>query len=92
MKTSSCRECGKTIIWIKTGGGKSMPCDPDLITYWAMPGGHSRIVTPNGEVIACKLNGYLANATGIGYVPHLDTCPKYKRLKGRLDSRKGTSE
>jgi hypothetical protein len=77
---ANCRGCGKPIVWIKTPGGKSMPCDPDPVPYWAGKEFHSRIVTPNGEVIACKLNGY-KTATGIGYIPHWATCPKYKDFK-----------
>jgi hypothetical protein len=81
---SVCRGCGKPITWFKTVGGKSMPCDPDPVTYWAGKKFHSRIVTPNGEVIACKLNGYMDTATGIGYVPHWATCPvagEFRRKK-----------
>lgn len=77
----NCRRCGKKIIWIKTPGNKSMPCDPEPVTYWAVAGGHSRIVTPNGHVIACELNGSPDKATGIGYIPHWATCPERHRFK-----------
>ena len=39
MVTSKCRGCQAEIIWIKTTGGKNMPCDPEKIT----------IVTEAGE-------------------------------------------
>lgn len=78
---ANCRGCGRRIVWIKMNSGKSMPCDPDPVPYWAGAGFHNRIVTPNGEVIACKLNGYRENATGIGYIPHWATCPKCKDFK-----------
>lgn len=78
---ANCKLCGKGIVKIKAPGGKSIPCDPEPTTYWAIPGGHRRIVTPNGEVIACKLNGYPQNATGIGYVLHWDTCPEWRKLQ-----------
>lgn len=76
-----CTKCGARILWIKTSAGKNMPCDPDLITYWKDSKGKQRIVTPNGEVIACRLEGDTQTATGVGYVPHWGTCPCAKEFK-----------
>jgi hypothetical protein len=81
MKIAKCKGCGKPIIWIRTPGGKSMPCDPEELCYWVGSGFQDKIVTPNGEVITCKLNGDIQNATGIGYRPHWATCPKSKDFK-----------
>lgn len=72
---AKCRSCGAPIIWIKTQGGKSMPCDPDLTMYWQKPGAAGKIVTPNGEVISCTFTGDMRHATGLGYVSHFSTCP-----------------
>ena len=80
---AKCRGCGAEIIWIKTDNGKSMPCDPEQVTYWAGKGLSQKIVTPNGEVLSCKLNGYPQSATGIGYIPHWATCPKALDFKKR---------
>ena len=55
MREESCRSCGAAIVWIKTPGGKSMPCNAAPVYYIAKPkSGKQRIVTPNGEVIACE--------------------------------------
>lgn len=70
-----CRKCGKEIIFIKTSAGKSMPCDAGQVMYWADRKGKARIVTPNGEVVACRLEGDLQTATGVGYTSHFATCP-----------------
>ena len=77
---AKCRGCGKEIIWIKTATGKAMPCDPEPVAYWQTAGGKRRIVTPNGEVIACELDGSPDRATGIGYIPHWATCPAAGRF------------
>lgn len=73
-----CKACGAEILWIKTDKGKSMPCDPEQVTYYARRGAKERVVTPNGEVISCDLkpphDG--AEPTGVGYVPHWATCCK----------------
>lgn len=69
---AKCRGCGREIIWIKTAGNKSMPCDPEQVTYWHGKG--FRIVTPNGEVHSCSLSGEPNNAVGVGYIPHWATC------------------
>ena len=72
---SRCRSCGAEIIWIKMASGKSMPVDPDPVTYWARPGAAGKVVTPNGEVYSCVFEGNLSQATGLGYISHFSTCP-----------------
>ena len=81
MKTTKCKGCGKPIYWIPTLGGKSMPCDPEPVTYWEKPKAPGKIITPNGETISCEFEGDLQKATGIGYRPHWASCPKYKDFK-----------
>lgn len=69
---AKCKYCGAEIKWIRTVSGKSMPCDPGPISYRA--GGSEKIVTPDGEVIACTICRRGEAADGIGYVPHWATC------------------
>ena len=76
---AKCKGCGREIIWIKTARNKSMPCDPDPVTYW--PGKECRIVTPNGEVYSCALSGETNEAVGVGYRPHWATCPKAETFR-----------
>ena len=81
MKRSKCRGCGAEIVWIRTVLGKSMPCDPDPILYWQKEKAPGKIVTPNGEVRSCELQGEPDGATGIGYISHFSTCPKGASFK-----------
>ena len=76
-----CKKCQASVLWIKTVAGKNMPCDPEQVPYWADRKGKQRIVTPNGEVIACRLEGDPQTATGIGYIPHWGTCPNAKEFR-----------
>lgn len=79
-----CKGCGRPIIWVKTPGGKSMPCDPDLLAYWEKLGATEKIVTTNGEVVSCEFEGDPQAATGYGRIPHWATCPvkdQFKRKK-----------
>ena len=76
MKISTCRGCGRPILWITTPAGKSMPCDPEPITYWQRKGGPEKIVTPNGEVVSADLAGLPGMETGQGYRSHWSTCPR----------------
>lgn len=71
-----CKGCGAEIIWIETTGGKAIPCDPEHIIYWALPGAKGKVVTPNGEVVSCVFEGDTQTATGIGYISHWSTCRK----------------
>lgn len=76
----SCKSCGQHIIWIRTSAGKSMPCNPEMITYKAQPGGREKIVTPNGEVHSAEIvKSGTPDATGIGYISHFATCPNAAR-------------
>ena len=82
MREESCRSCGAAIVWIKTPGGKSMPCNAAPVYYIAKPkSGKQRIVTPNGEVIACEYTEDPSKATGTGFVPHWATCPEAGKFK-----------
>ena len=80
---SKCRSCGAEIVWIKMASGKKMPCDASPVTYWAKMGGTEKIVTPNGEVVSCELQGDHADATGIGYISHFSTCPNAAKHRRR---------
>ena len=83
---AKCKGCGATIVWIKTLGGKSIPCDPDLVMYWEKEKAKGKVVTPNGEVLSCEFDGDLEKATGLGYVSHWSTCPmadSFKRRNGK---------
>ena len=75
---AKCKLCGAKIKWIKTIGGKSMPCDPEKVYYRYKLGAAERIVTPNGEVLPCvRMNPHTDNiqqADGFVYVPHFATC------------------
>lgn len=82
MKASNCKRCGAAIVWIRTPGGKSMPCDATPVYYIAKPrSGTKRIVTPNGEVIACVYTDDPSKVTGIGFVPHWSTCSEAEKFK-----------
>lgn len=76
---AKCKLCGKEIKWIRTIGGKSMPCDPQPVYYRYRLGAKDRIVTPNGEVLPCvfmEQHEDLSRAQGYGFMPHFATCGK----------------
>ena len=78
---AKCKGCGAEIIWIKTPYGKSHPCDPKPVIYWARQKGKGKVVTPNGEVISCEFKGEMDKATGYGYVSHWSTCPEAQQFR-----------
>lgn len=79
-----CRACGAPIIWIKTASGKAMPCDAKPIVYRKEPGAKEKVVTPNGEVLSCVLDGPAEEMTGIGYIPHWATCPQANKFRRKI--------
>ncbi|MDO4305734.1 MAG: hypothetical protein Q4C77_02790 [Eubacteriales bacterium] len=69
---SVCRKCGKQILFVRTVGGKNMPCDTKFV-YYAV-GGKDRIVLPNGQVVAGTILENSVGADGWGYISHFATC------------------
>ena len=80
---ATCRGCGAAIIWIRTAGNKSIPCDPEQVLYRSKKGGGIKIVTPNGEVLSAELESNPNEATGIGYISHFATCSEAGRFRKR---------
>lgn len=80
---TTCRSCGKRILWIRTRAGKSMPCDAKRVNYRIKPGGPAKVVTPGGDVISCELVTDPAEASGWGYVPHWSTCNAPDKFRRR---------
>lgn len=88
---STCKACGAQIIFIKTVGGKTIPCDAQEVAYIQKAGGSMKIVTPNGEVISAEKPEDPQKATGIGYISHFATCtnPDFFRKPRKSDRKKG---
>ena len=74
---AKCKGCGADITWIKTRLGKSMPVDEKPVPYFRGTG--DKIVTEDGDVISCDLNG--TELIGFGYVSHFVTCPQADRFR-----------
>ena len=52
---ATCKGCGARIVWIGMLGGKSMPCDPDPVTYWEKAKAKGKVVTQTSVGNVCKL-------------------------------------
>ena len=85
MRAGTCKSCKAALVWIGSASGKAIPCDAAPVYYIEKPrSGKKRIVTPNGQVLACEYTEDPHKATGTGYVPHWATCPQadsYRRKK-----------
>lgn len=80
-RRSVCRGCGAEIVWVKTEAGKSMPCNPGLVPFWARPGAPGKVVTMRGKVVSCDFAGERERLTDSGYVSHFSTCPQAGKFK-----------
>ena len=83
MRKSTCRACGRPILWIGTPAGKYMPCDPESLAFWQRKDGPYKIVTPGGEVVSADLDGLPGAESGEGYISHFATCPAADQFRGR---------
>ena len=91
-ETPRCKGCGAPILWYRTAAGKLMPCDPDPVAYWERRGASGKVLSAwtckqRGEVVSCDFDGTPETASGIGYIPHWATCPKWRDFK-KTDGRK----
>lgn len=75
LRKTSCKSCGAKIKFIRNRAGRWIPVDDYPVTYKADYNGKDRLVTADGDVIACKSGVDTSEATGIGYVSHFATCP-----------------
>lgn len=78
---AKCKACGAEMIFIKMRSGKSMPVDEKPVAYYK--GDKNKIVTDDGEVIRCNLDGSSDEFLGFGYVSHFATCPAAERFRRR---------
>jgi hypothetical protein len=79
-----CKACDAPICWVKTPA-RNMPCDPKLVSFWAVEGGRERFVTPEGVVMAgsARQPDLFSPAPQQGYVPHWSTCTDPERFRGK---------
>lgn len=81
---SKCRSCGAEIIWIKTAGGRNMPCNAQKVTYSeTLPPGTLRgvtLVTERGTIVRTIFD---PAGDKVGYVSHFATCPSAGTWRGR---------
>jgi len=83
LSMSKCKSCGADIIWIKLTSGKSMPCDPQKITFREMvPGtkGSLTLVCPDGRVVS---GDYDPTSEAYGYQSHFATCSAARVFRRR---------
>lgn len=77
MRAGTCKSCKAALVWISSAKGKAIPCDAAPVYYIEKPrSGKKRVVTPNGQVLACEYTEDPHKATGTGYVLHWATCPQ----------------
>jgi hypothetical protein len=88
MHEDHCNVCGAPVKWIKTRGGKNMPCDPKPVNYWKREGAAGKVITAAGDVVSCLFEGYLSNVTGQGFISHFATCKGAARVKAAQKSQK----
>ena len=77
INTSTCRGCGRQIVFILMKNGKHMPCDPVGVKFMPMPGAKETYITPDGLVI----RGAPTPDGTMGYVSHFATCPEANRFR-----------
>ena len=79
-RTTPCRACGAEIAFIKTVKGKTMPVDPEAVSF-TPAGGPEAFVMLYGRVVRGVRR---KNGSAAGFVSHFATCPAADEMrKGR---------
>lgn len=74
-RATKCRYCGKPIAFIKTAAGKSMPVDPEPVTF-VSDLNYERFVMEDGTVErGQRVIRAFDTDTKNGYISHFSTCP-----------------
>jgi hypothetical protein len=83
--SARCKGCDAAIVWVKTPGGRNMACNPEIIDFWKVDGGHERIVTEQGAVLAgsSRQPGLFSPVPLRGRIPHWSACPDAANFRGR---------
>jgi len=83
LRTAACRGCGREIGFIKTVKGKTMPVDPEAVTF-IPEGGPNTYVMADGSIKRGRDVEYGDTESGwIGYRSHFATCPAADRFRKR---------
>ena len=96
-RTTPCRACGAEISFIKTVKGKTMPVDPEAVSFTPIESrartadaGVSRTAHEMGPETFVTLDGRVVrgvrrkNGSAAGFVSHFATCPAADEMrKGR---------
>ena len=96
-RTTTCRGCGKTIAFIKTKNGKSIPVDPEPVQF-VRADEYQKFVTELGTIERGRpMDGDELDAERflIGYRSHFATCPAaedFRRKKNKSERTKGGAD
>lgn len=73
---AKCESCGAALRFMKTAGGKWMPCDDVRVSRETMKG--DRLITSEGVIL---VGDQIGGASG--YEPHWSRCLKPDMFRGR---------
>lgn len=98
-----CKKCGAEILWLRSSKferkppnyaapqARWIPCEPDPVSFLPEEGGPDRVVTPEGDVVACRIvppatRPESGPSPGVsrrkrGYTPHWAACPAAEEFR-----------
>lgn len=81
---TTCKKCGKPIVWIRSKDRQWIPCEAWTVEYHegSTPDFEDRIITEDGKVVQCTFD-FQCDPDGIGRIPHWRFCPFADEFRGR---------
>lgn len=75
LRLSTCKGCGRPILWAKLAKGSSVPLDPKPATYIVVEDGGEYHAMRPADLLAEANDHRFPPVVGV-YVSHFATCPK----------------
>jgi hypothetical protein len=89
---TTCKACNAPLIWIKTTGGKNMPCNVKPVPVVPKATAKELFVTKSGSTFhGVQVENHCPD-TAVGYIPHWSTCPAASSFKKRKGSRRASAD
>ena len=89
-RETTCRACGKKIMFLKTHNGKTVPVDAESVYFVPDIRGKNLYVLPDGGTLRGVEPMEGDQDKHIGYISHFATCPNADQFrKPRKKDRKG---
>ena len=71
---STCKYCGRKLVWEKTAAGRPIPCEPGGVYYVPDEAGELYVMNASGEMERGRPRTGGETPVRVGMIPHFQRC------------------